>query len=85
VEADIERVVAICNERAGGSPWLFGAFSGADIMLAPIATRFQTYGVHLEGRAKAYMDRLLAHPLVAEWLRLGREEVDVIPTLEIGQ
>jgi glutathione S-transferase len=84
VTADIERVVEIWNAHSGGFRWLFGAFSGADIMFAPIATRFQTYGVHLEGLAKAYMDRLLEHPLVAEWLRLGQEEVDVISTLEIG-
>ena len=84
VEADIERVVAICNERGGGSPWLFGPFCGADIMFAPIATRFQTYGVQLEGHAKSYMTRLLAHPLVVEWLRFGEFENDVIVPLEVG-
>ena len=84
VIADIDRVVAICEERGGGSPWLFGDFGGADIMFAPIATRFQTYGVQLEGLAKGYVDRLIEHPLVAEWLRLGAEESDVIPTLETG-
>jgi len=30
------------------------------------------------------MDRLLAHPLVVEWLRLGQAELDVIPSLEVG-
>jgi hypothetical protein len=54
------------------------------VMFAPIARRFQTYDVDLEGHAKNYMDRLLEHPLVAEWLRLGQEEVDVISTLEVG-
>ena len=85
VTADIERVVAICSERGGGSPWLFGEFSGADIMFAPIATRFQTYGIELQGFAKGYMDRLLEHPLVTEWLRMGERETDLIPTLEIGR
>jgi len=84
VTADIQRIVEIWNERHGGSPWLFGSFSGADIMFAPIATRFQTYGVQLEGPPKNYMQRLLEHPLVVEWLRLGREESDVIPLLEVG-
>ena len=84
VAADIDRVVEICKERGGGSPWLFGDFCGADIMFAPIATRFQTYGVQLQGLAKGYIDRLLEHPLVAEWLRLGAAESDVIPTLEVG-
>jgi glutathione S-transferase len=53
-------------------------------MFAPIATRFQTYGVEPEGAAREYMERLLEHPLVAEWLRLGQEEVDVISALEVG-
>ncbi len=53
-------------------------------MFAPIATRFQTYDVRVEGSARNYMERLLAHPLVVEWLRLGQEEADFIPALEIG-
>jgi glutathione S-transferase len=85
VSADIDRVVQIWSQQLGGTPWLFGSFSGADIMFAPIATRFQTYGVQLEGYAKSYMDRILAHPLVVEWLRLGSEEPDVIPVLEVGR
>jgi glutathione S-transferase len=83
VTADIERVVEIWNAH-GGSPRLFGAFCGADIMFAPIATRFQTYDVRLDGHAKDYMDRLLEHPLVAEWLYLGKEERDVISALELS-
>jgi glutathione S-transferase len=77
-------VLEIWSAHGGGSPWLLGAFSGVDIMFAPIATRFQTYRVAIEESAKAYMDRLLGHPLVTEWLRLGGEESDVIPTLEVG-
>lgn len=84
VVADIERVVDVWTAHRGGSPWLLGSFSGVDIMFAPIATRFQTYGVELEGLARTYMERLLAHTLVAEWLRLGREETDVLPSLEVG-
>ena len=66
------------------APWLFGEFGGADIMFAPVATRFQTYGVILDGRAQAYHDALLAHPLVAEWLALGAAETDLLPVLEVG-
>jgi len=84
VMTDIERVVRIWNGYRGGSPWLFGSFTGADIMFAPIATRFQTYGVQLEEPAERYMHQLLEHPLVAEWLRLGQHEVDEIPSLEVG-
>jgi glutathione S-transferase len=85
VTADIDRIVQVWDERRGGTPWLFGAFNAADVMFAPIATRFQTYGVQLNGMAKSYMDRLLGHPLVAEWLHLGQQEVDVIDVLEVGR
>jgi glutathione S-transferase len=85
VTADIERVVQIWDEHRGGTPWLFGSFSAADIMFAPIAARFQTYGVQLKGSPKSYMDRLLDHPLVVEWLRFGQLEVDVIEASEVGR
>lgn len=84
VQADIDRVLEIWNAPRAGAPWLFGVFSGVDIMFAPIATRFQTYGVAPEGLGQAYMKSLLQHPLVVEWLKLGQEEADVIPTLEVG-
>lgn len=83
VEADIARVVEIWS-GAHGAPWLFGTFTGADIMFAPIATRFQTYGVTLPTKAASYCDALLTHPLVAEWLALGAAETGKIPGLEVG-
>ena len=86
VEQDIRRTVHIWEQSGNfGSPWLFGAFCGADIMFAPIATRFQTYGVALTGRAASYCSSLLRHPLVAEWLAAGEAEEGVIPGSEIGQ
>jgi glutathione S-transferase len=85
VTADIDRVAQIWSNYGGDAHWLFGSFSGADIMFAPIATRFQTYGVHLQGPANDYMVQLLQHPLVAEWLSLGQQEVDVIEGLEVGR
>jgi glutathione S-transferase len=77
VSADVERVSAIwidCRDRfasgAGpGRPWLFGDFSIADAMYAPLAWRFDTYNVPLRGAAAAYRDALLAHPAMREWER----------------
>jgi len=83
VEADIARAADIWS-RAPKGEWLFGAFGGADILFAPIATRFQTYGVVLPPAASAYCSNLLAHPLVAEWLALGAAETGRIETFEIG-
>ena len=83
VEADILRTETVwCDAGREGEPWLFGGFSGADIMFAPVATRFQTYGVSLTGPAADYQRRLLGHPLVAEWLALGEAETSLIPSAE---
>jgi glutathione S-transferase len=76
LERDIRRIVAIWREarvRHGrGGPFLFGAFSSADAMFAPVATRFRTYGIDLsafgdDGSATAYADAVLALPEMAEW------------------
>ena len=83
VEADIARAAEVWSRPSPGE-WLFGGFSGADILFAPIATRFQTYGVVLPPPASVYCEALLAHPLVAEWLALGAAETGRIETLEIG-
>lgn len=72
VAEDIARIVALwtdCRQRHGaGGPWLFGAAPTlADCAYAPVATRFRTYGVELDGQAAAYRDTLLAWPLLREW------------------
>lgn len=84
---DIERIVALwtdCRARFGaGGDFLFGRFCIADAMYAPVATRFQTYGVELEGAARAYADALLALPAVQEWAAAGVAESEVIPMFEL--
>jgi glutathione S-transferase len=75
-DTDIRRVVQIWsaarhNYGAGG-PFLFGAFTIADAMYAPVATRFRTYGVDLaafgdDGTAAAYAQTVLAMPKMQDW------------------
>jgi glutathione S-transferase len=83
LQADIRRIVAIwkdTRERFGqAGPFLFGAFSNADAMLAPVATRFRTYGVDLsrfgdDGSGASYMDTVLALPAMAEWTAGAKQE-----------
>lgn len=85
--ADIERVQDIWAEgrqRFGSDgPWMLGAFGIADIMYAPPAVRFVTYGVELRPELRDYHQRLLAHPLLAEWFALGEADA-VIPACEVG-
>jgi len=80
VDADIERVVAIWTEclRRSGGPFLFGSFTLADAMYAPVAARLITYAVALEARAQAYVDHLWNLPAMLEWRKAAAAETEVI-------
>jgi len=71
VDADIARILAIwesCRARfAPGGPFLFGAFSIADAMYAPVIWRFRTYAVALSPAAQAWSEAMLALPAMREW------------------
>lgn len=71
VQADIDRIVAIWTEArrqfGQGGPWLFGAFSAADAMYAPVVWRFRTYNVALPAEAAAYRDAMLELPAMQLW------------------
>jgi glutathione S-transferase len=77
-EADIERVKALwndCRHRYGaGGPFLFGRWSVADAMYAPVVTRFQTYGVALDPVSAAYVEAVLALPSLQEWIARAKQE-----------
>jgi glutathione S-transferase len=78
VALEIARVKALWTEcRAqvkGGGPFLFGAFSIADCMYAPVVSRFQTYGISLEGAAAEYAEAVRGMPLWKEWSDAGSGE-----------
>jgi glutathione S-transferase len=82
VAADIARVTAIwrdCRERfGGGGPFLFGGFTIADAMYAPVATRFRTYAVELDPVCRKYADAILALPSFLEWQAAAEAEPWVI-------
>jgi len=64
---DIQRVLKIWEEARnlyhGDGPYLFGEWCAADAFYMPVATRFRTYGVALDGPAEAYAAAVLDHPL----------------------
>jgi glutathione S-transferase len=68
--ADVCRVLAIWHEQlaASGGPFLFGAFTIADAMYAPVTARFATYGVELDATARAYVDAIAALPAMQRWI-----------------
>lgn len=87
VETDIARACAIWSTagRYSDEPWLFGAFCAADIMFAPVAARFRTYGVDIPPEARSYYEALLDYPLVEEWFALGAAEETTIPIFEMPE
>jgi glutathione S-transferase len=67
--ADAARVMAIWRDAlaTSGGPFLFGGFTIADAMYAPVATRFTTYGVELDDACRAYVDVIAAWPAFRAW------------------
>ncbi len=84
---DIERILALwsdCRARFGvGGDFLFGHFSIADAMYAPVVLRFQTYGVPLEGVARAYADAILALPALQAWMADALAETERIEMFDL--
>jgi glutathione S-transferase len=66
--ARIEQIWRECRTQFGaGGPFLFGSFSAADAMYAPVVTRFDTYGGELAPDTRTYVDSILAMPAMQEW------------------
>lgn len=73
------------NQYSEGGAYLFGDISLADCMYAPIAKRFQTYGITLKEEAQAYMERLLQLDAVVQWSNEAKMESETIEIAEIGE
>jgi glutathione S-transferase len=88
IAADIARIQAIWIEcrlaAASRGPWLFGSFTIADAMYAPVVSRFHTYGVTCNGAAAEYMRTVLSDPCVRQWYEAGSRETEVIEADEAG-
>ncbi len=86
---DIDRVIHIWSEchKAYGDQgqWLFGEFSIADAMYAPVVLRFRTYGINLPESAGFYPQRLLQSEAIQDWLAAAETEVEVIDADEKGR
>ena len=75
-----------CHRRFGGDGgWLFGDFSVADAMFAPVVMRLRTYGINLPESAGYYPRRLLESEAMQEWLAAAETETEVIDREEKGR
>ena len=88
VLADIDRVEHLwtdCRARFGeGGPWLFGQWSIADAMYAPVATRFVTYGVHRDGTFDDYIATVFGGAYFKEWRQAALAETEIVGGDEAG-
>lgn len=82
VQSDIDRITEIwqtCRQQFGaGGDFLFGQFTVADAMYAPVVSRFVTYGVELNEIAQAYADVIWALPAMQEWLTAAAAESEYL-------
>jgi glutathione S-transferase len=83
VAANVKRIDEMwshCRATFGRSgPFLFGAFTAADAMYAPVVSRFHTYDVGVSDPARAYMDTIMALPAWSEWRAAALKETWVLP------
>jgi len=84
---EVERVKSLwrlCRQQHGaGGDWLFGEFSVADAMFAPVVIRFNGYDVALEGVEKTYVQTVLNDPDIKSWIEAGKKEKEIIDQDEI--
>lgn len=85
-QADIGRISEIwenCLSDFGPHQFLFGEFSIADAYFAPVVMRFRTYDVSLAPALQAYVERVTAHPAVAQWMREALAEEVRLPKYDV--
>jgi len=82
VRQDIERMIGhwtrTRREFGAGGEFLFGAYCAADAYFTPVASRFVTYGVALEGEAQVYQKTLLGTQSFGAWRKAALDETEFV-------
>ncbi|MCQ1569273.1 glutathione S-transferase family protein [Neorhizobium galegae] len=78
---DVARIETIWRElRAkSGGPFLFGEFSGADAMFAPVVNRLDAYDLAIDAETLAYMTAMKSHPAWLKWQEAALAETWIVP------
>lgn len=89
VAADVARLSRLWAEAraafAGQGPFLYGDFSAADAMYAPVVTRLDTYQIDVDPATRTYMDAVLSHPAFVAWREAALREPWHIAHYEEGE
>lgn len=87
VAANVARIADIwaeCRQRFGeGGPFLYGRFTAADAMYAPVVARLFNYAVAVDQPAAAYMQAVMDLPAFQEWTAAALRETWVMPGSEL--
>jgi glutathione S-transferase len=85
--ADVARIVAAWRDArarfGAGGPFLFGEFSAADAMYAPIVTRLDNYSWPVAADTRAYMDAVLSDPAFLAWKADADAETAIVEADEV--
>lgn len=88
LKTEIDRIDAMwrgLRERyAEHGPWLFGEFSIADCMFAPVVSRFHTYGIAVSSPCAAYMEQVLGMREMQLWYEEAAQENETLAMSEVG-
>lgn len=84
---DLARIENLFCEQMSLYPggWLFGDWSIADAMYAPVVLRLKTYGITLNHKAQRYLDKQLNSPALKLWIEQALEESDIVIADEVGE
>lgn len=81
--ARIEEIWTDCRSRYGDSgDWLFGAFSIADIIFAPVALRFVTYSIPVADKAREFINAVQSSKSVQQWIKAAQAEPESLPFID---
>src|SRR5688572_10782929 len=90
LEADVDRIDEIwidCRRQFGeqkSGPWLFGEYTIADAMYAPVVLRFNTYRAQVSDTTRWYIATALGEPMLQEWVHAAQEEGWTNQDYEVG-
>lgn len=87
LQMDIDRICEIfrsCRSQySKQGDFLFGDFSIADAMFAPVVLRFYSYGIKVESVEQEYMNKILSLKSIQEWVAEGKRETELIKECEV--
>lgn len=79
----IDEIWADCRRQYGGEgTWLFGDFSIADVMFAPVALRFETYSIPVSEPSRAFIDAICSLESVQLWIEAARAESESLSFID---